>query len=120
MKQANNNQKQTQGNCLGSVWYVETSNTKEGGWSPLPQSESDYLEHLYISGQGNETNILIRGTHSTVNMRDRTIVETYIEGAKPKKLIRGTWFWKHGSGKFLPFEEAISMMIEEWISQADV
>lgn len=118
---------------LNVRWGIETDVPyKDGGWNPLWKRDSCRIEQAYQSAEpspdGSSTKVCIRNTHAMADIEGRLVTENYNEFAPARKLVRGTWFWKHpaamnssGSGagkvgKLVAFSEEIAARAEEWHS----
>ena len=99
---------------LKAVWFIFDTQlgNKQESWSPLWRRDSDKLENLYKKNDING-NISISCTLFSVNIATRLAINAYEPDAKPRKIIRGTWFWKNFP-KYIPFEETTASSIESW------
>jgi len=95
---------------LETIWCLETS---DNVWSPLWRRDSEKLEHMYQRNE-RDGSINIQNTHYTVHLAARVARRNYTDDDKPKRLIRGTWFWQNSLNKSIPFEEVTASEIEAW------
>jgi len=99
---------------MNTVWFVESNNSKKGGWIPLWNIDNERIEQCHQINYDSNKILSIRNTHYTVDINSRLLISNYSD-EKPKKLIRGTWFYMHTStSKYIPFEESIADNIEIW------
>lgn len=99
---------------IDALWFVECIGNEQG-WDPLWKIDSDKLELLYEANQ--TQTILVYNTHYTADIQARIITPNYAYDTKPRRIIRGTWFWFNATQKkYLPFEEDVATRIGGWFN----
>ena len=100
-------------------WGVDSGDYADGGFTPLWLRDSNKLEE-HFKNNDIESEITIKNTHQNAHIKNRYVTENYNEFIPNKKLIRGTWFWRHSNKRLIPFHEEIAENIELWYQQVKV
>jgi hypothetical protein len=96
--------------CKGVVWCILSQ--LPDTWTPVWCCDNEKLEAAFQKKESNVP-IVIRNTHATAYLNNRTVTEAYTGNTEEKPLRRTLWYYVF-NGKRIPFQEDANAVIEEW------
>lgn len=93
-------------------WFYKTTQDVKTYWLPFSKIDSHALEESFISTETDSKIIHTDGGRFDVDVVARTRAPVYWSGS-PEEIRRCSWFYKTIDSGFIPYDEALSELLEE-------